>query len=497
MERSEPALVPQWYKLANGSSSNNALRISTSKRPGDNCTAFGLRDKLIRDQDRNLRSLSSNSSINRDRSSFVKTQTYGNFQRSRENNQEKNFDHLNRENRSSLIHNGFDYHDSSRVRAKKDYMRRSHSMVTGRQLNLPKREEFPSLQIKRRQSFSDADAELSMGPKTAVHSLQVVTPLIIGTSALAEAPVKFETNENDVASATKSTMAETLAHTPSLVGNNLQRIEELAMKKCKQLIPVTPTLPKSLNFNLSEKTKIITAKGRGGDLSSFTKVGQQMNLAGRPPSRSDITKTSQAGNFQILNREKNSILLAAKDGSSVSKVIDHAGFVPSVAVPPKTLADLKLRVDDKNGAFTQVSNGERKLLSRAQNRNDFFNLLRKKSLTTSSSISDSESIDVMENLQSNSLVNIQKHYHQGLDCSTESGNCSNEGFLSTDGTGRLYVDKEETKLCLDGTIDPEEEAFLQSLGWDKNAGEDALTQDEIDSFRKKYESQRPLKASIS
>ncbi|XP_074580980.1 uncharacterized protein LOC141837493 [Curcuma longa] len=247
MERSEPALVPQWYKLANESNSNNALRISTSKRPAENCMAFGLRDKLIRDQDRNLRSLSSNNSVNRDRSSFVKTQTYA-------KNQEKNFDYLNRENRSFLVHNGFDYHDSSGgVRAKKDNMRRSHSMAAARQLDsLPIRlgssgndtvpagesvvgsidqkiEEFPSLQTKRRQSFSDADAVLSMGPKAAVHSLQVATPIIIGTSALAEVPVKFETNENEVSSAIRSMMAETLVHTP-LVGNNLQRIEELAMK---------------------------------------------------------------------------------------------------------------------------------------------------------------------------------------------------------------------------------------------------------------------------
>lgn len=229
------------------------------------------------------------------------------------------------------------------------------------------------------------------------------------------------------------------------------------------------------SFNGSEKTKLINTKGGGGEFS-FTKVGQQMNVAGRPPPRSDIAKTPLVGNFQVLNREKNSIFPAAKDGSSV----------PSAAVPPpKSQAAVKLRVDEKNCALTRVSIGERKLLSRAQNRNDFFNLLRKKSLTTSSSIPESGSIETMENLRCSSLVNIQKNGHQGLDCSAENGSFTNEGCLSTDETDRLYADNEKTKSFLDGGIDPEEEAFLRSLGWDKNAGEEALTQEEIDSFLKK------------
>ncbi|KAG6520904.1 uncharacterized protein LOC122051788 [Zingiber officinale] len=524
MERSEPALVPQWYKLANGSSSNKTLRTSTSKRSDENGVEFGSRDKLLRDQDRNLRrSLSSNSSVDCDRSSFGKSPAYSSFRRSCDKKQ-KNFDYHDRENRSYLVHSGFDYHDSSvGVRAKNDATRSSHSMVTGRQFDSwPKRlgsswnnpapprecvvgsiDDFPSLQTKMRQSFSDADDALSLGPKTAVESLRVAAPVIIGTSALAEVPVKVETNGSLVSSVTGRTMARTLAHTPTPVGNTLQssvdtqRIEELTIKKCKQLIPMTHTLPKSLSVNVSEKTKMINAKGGAGDFS-FTKVGQQMNLPGRPPARSDIAKTLQVGNFQVLFREKNSILPAAKDGSSVSKIINHAGLAPSAAVPStKNQADLKLRVDEKNGALTRVSVGERKLLSRAQNRNDFFNLLRKKSLTTSSSILESGSIEAIENLHSSSLDNVQKNGHQGLDCSAENGSFTNEGCLSTDETDRLYADNEKTKSFLDGGIDPEEEAFLQSLGWDKNAGEEALTQEEIDSFLNKYESQRRLKISIS
>lgn len=213
----------------------------------ENAMEFGSRDKLLRDQDRNLRrSLSSNSSVDCDRSSFGKSQAYSSFRRSCDKKQ-KNFEYLDRENRSFLVHSGFDYHDSSvGVRAKKDATS-SHSLVTGRHFDSwPKRlgsswdniasprecvvgsigqnmDDFPSLQTKRRQSFSDADV-LSLGPKTAVQSLRVATPIIIGTSALAEVPVKVETNGGVVSSVTGSTMAQTLAHTPTSVGNTLQVI---------------------------------------------------------------------------------------------------------------------------------------------------------------------------------------------------------------------------------------------------------------------------------
>lgn len=222
----------------------------SSLTPADeNGMEFGSRDKLLRDQDRNLRrSLSSNSSVDCDRSSFGKSQAYSSFRRSCDKKQ-KNFDYHDRENRSFLVHSGFDHHDSSvGVGTKKDATRCSHSMVTGRQFDsqpkrlgsswnntVPPREcvvgsigknidDFPSLQTKRRQSFSDADVLLSLGPKTAVQSLRVATPIIIGTSALAEVPVKVETNGSVVSSVTGSTMAQTLAHTPTPVGNTLQVI---------------------------------------------------------------------------------------------------------------------------------------------------------------------------------------------------------------------------------------------------------------------------------
>ncbi|XP_074565038.1 uncharacterized protein LOC141821540 [Curcuma longa] len=278
MERNEPALVPQWYKLANGSSSNNTLRISTSKRSDENGVGCGSGNRLLSNHDKNFRrSLSSNGSAAQDRGNSAKSQAYSSFRRSHEKNQERDFDSYDRENRSLFVDNGLYYHDSFlRVRTEKDAFRRSQSMIAGRKLDSwPEppvssgnntgplgsvigitdrkfEKDFPSLQAEGRQNFPDYVDVLTLGPKTAVHSLPVATPIINGTSALAEVPVKVETDGNLLSSATGSTMAETLAQRPSLVGNacqssvDTQRIEELTLKKCKQLIPVTPMLPKAL-----------------------------------------------------------------------------------------------------------------------------------------------------------------------------------------------------------------------------------------------------------
>ncbi|KAG6507847.1 uncharacterized protein LOC121981383 [Zingiber officinale] len=529
MERNEPALVPQWYKFANGSSSNNTLRISTSKRSDKNGMGCGSGNRLLSNHDKNFRrSLSSNGSAAQDRGKSAKSQAYSSFRRSHDKNQESDFDSYDRENRSLFVDNGLYYHDSFlRVRTEKDAFRRSQSMIAGRKLDSwPEppvscgnntsplgsvigitdrkfEKDFPSLQAEVRQNFPDSVDALTLGPKTAVHSLPVATPIINGTSALAEVraevPVKVETDGNLLSSATGNTMAETLAQRPSLVGNasqssvDTQRIEELTLKKCKQLIPVTPVLPKALNCNLSEKAKSKSARGGGGDFSSFAKGGHQINLVGRTPARSDIAKTHHVGNFQVLNREKN-ISPISEDSSSLGKANDHVRLVPSATVvSSKSQSYQKLKGNSKNGLLTRASVGEQKLLSYAQKRNDFFNLLRKKSLNPTGSIPEPDSLGPADDLQSASSDSIQ-NCQPGFDCSAENRN------FSTDEPNRLYAEIEESHTYLDSILDPEEEeAFLRSLGWDKNAGEEGLSQEEIDAFLKKYEThtRRPLKISIS
>ncbi|WOL13739.1 hypothetical protein Cni_G22517 [Canna indica] len=533
MERSEPALVPEWYKLANGSTSNNALQTSSTKRSDINCVGLGSKSRFRDDQERNLRrSLSSNGSINRDKGGLGKSQAYNSFRRSRDRNQDiKNFDSRDRENRSLFLDSGLDYLDSFLgVRAEKDALRRSQSMIAGRQGgSWPKKfgsisktsfeKDFPSLRSEGRQGFSDAAGLSPIGLRTAVQSLPIGSSIMIGTSALAEVPVKVEANGTVLlpvlqatplsqASTAGSTMAglnmaEALTQAPSQACSTPQlsvdtpKIEELTLKKCKQLIPMTPSMPKVLNGNSSDKAKPKIAKS--GDFSSLGKVAQQghTNLTIRLPTRVDIAKTSPVGNFQVLNRDKNEIAPATKDGAGVGKTMNSIGLVPSATVPSKSPSDQKTKVD-KNG-------GEKKLLSHARNRNDFFNLLRKKSMSRSSaslepssleSASSSEKSEAENQQIASPAVNTVKNSLSSAsdsDGSTGIGSCLNGDFCASDESERFYIDNGETNHYSDVVDDPEEEAFLQSLGWDKNAWEEALTKEEIDAFLKKYEKQRPLK----
>ncbi|CAD5192441.1 unnamed protein product [Musa acuminata subsp. malaccensis] len=369
--------------------------------------------------------------------------------------------------------------------------------------------DFPSLQAEGRQGLSDASGVSTPGLRTAVQSLPFSSPFIIGTSALAEVPVKVETNGNVLspvaqvapisqASATGSTMTGlNMAEALTQLSVDTQRIEELTLKKCKQLIPMTPLMPKALSCNSSEKTKSKLAIG--GDYSSPTKVGQRLhvNLTVGKLARSDIAKTSQTGNFQVLNREKKNVSPAAKDNSNVGKPMNLIGVAPSaVVLPLKSPTDQNLKVD-KNGALSHTSFGERKLLTQAQNRNDFFNLLRKKSSSSARAILEPTSVGLTSKLDKSEEVNLQitspttmennnLSLVSDLDCSTEIRNCTNGDFCASDESKRFWTDNGETNGCADIVVDPEEEAFLQSLGWDKNAWEEALTKEEIEAFLKKH-----------
>ncbi|URD90342.1 hypothetical protein MUK42_26572 [Musa troglodytarum] len=246
MEQGEPALVPQWYKLANGSTSNTALRTSSSIRFDENGVGLGSRNRLLRDQDRNLRrSLSSNGSVIHDKGSSGKSQAYSSFRRSRDRNLEKDFDFFDRENRSVLVDNEFGHLDSLiGVRDEKDALRRLQSMVAGRQVDSWSKRHGSNANgnapSEVRQGLSDASGVSTPGLRTAVQSLPFSSPFIIGTSALAEVPVKVESNGNELspvaqvapisqASATGNTMtglnmAEALAQVPSQVDSTPQAI---------------------------------------------------------------------------------------------------------------------------------------------------------------------------------------------------------------------------------------------------------------------------------
>lgn len=422
------------------------------------------------------RSTSSNgsSSTNHDRDNI--SQMYSSFSRNpRDRDRDKVPDRRDRD-RERLFQ--LDSFDSGRNG--KDALRRSQSMVTGKRgESWPRRpgndlvngvisggsgigtiskasfeQDFPTLGAEERQGPPEIGRVASPGLSSAIQSLPFSAPTTIRgdgwTSVLAEVPVVVGGNGPSIqssqqtatvapASTSLSTttglnMAETLAQTPSRVRSDpqssvdTQKIDELTRRQCFKLIPVTPAMPKSSVLNSSDKSKVKGA--RGVDLVAPSKATPQApyqlsNHMLRVPSRLDIPKASQAGNFQVLNRERNGSASAGKDGSnsvSVSRVVNPHIVVASTAAPP-----LKNSTDPKGRVLSPVHNsfGEKRPTLQTQNRNDFFNSIRKKTsmaapqpISTSSEKASNQTTDAVSVTEE-----MANSPNSGLECIKESKNC--------------------------------------------------------------------------
>ncbi|KAI7991320.1 hypothetical protein LOK49_LG12G00211 [Camellia lanceoleosa] len=246
-------------------------------------------------------------------------------------------------------------------------MRRSQSMITG------KREE--------RQAAPEMGRVSSPGLSTAIQSLPIGTSAVIGgdrwTSALAEVPVLVGSNGTagsiqqtiPPTSASLATsmmtglnMAETLVQAPSRahtispqLSAGTQRLEELALKQSRVLIPMTPSMPKPLVLNPSEKPK--------------PKIGQQQqhqtsssHLANHSPRsgpvKSDVSRTSSVGKLHVLKlaRGKNGVSPTAKDTLSPTSGSSRVASSP-VAVAPSVVGSAPLRGPSNNPS---IASAERK-----------------------------------------------------------------------------------------------------------------------------------------
>ncbi|XP_008782252.1 uncharacterized protein LOC103701832 [Phoenix dactylifera] len=570
-----------------GHSLRNRLLVSASEHDAARSSSF-------------RRSASSNGSMSHDKDSSLHSRPYASFGRTyRDRDWEKDID-LRDKDRSHLADNGFSDHSDSFMgsRSEKDPLRRSHSMVSGKRVeSLLKRpgsdlkngilsgvsissgigktsfeRDFPSLGAEEKLGQPEIGRISSPGLTSAIQNLPKGIGIDGWTSALVDVPVIAEgsgpvpsstpqTTSGSLGSTVSSSntglnMAETLAQAPSRARTppqlsiDTQRIEERTRLQYSKLIPVTPSMPKSSALNSLEKSK---AKGaRSGDLGGPSKVGQQssqpVNLTLRAPARIDTSKVSQVGNFQVLNRERNGISPTAKDSPSLmnaSRVATpHGGFQTAAIHPPKSAVNPKLKPDSKAGApsSTQSSFGERRPISQAQNRNDFFNFIRKKSPTSHSadltepscaaSTSGSAKLDEQITGASTS-VNQEKDSSASCSdlvrCPVEDGNGATEdGTDICEVSSRSVPGNEEESSSSDPVVpdsgpgnagksssgpvlapasapnsvdetsssDPvvvpseEELDLLRRLGWDENAEGDALTPEEIDDFVRRYEGRR-------
>lgn len=492
------------------------------------------------------RSASSNGYIVREKDTSSRAyNSFGRNHRDRDRDREKDFE-IHHRDRPLLLDDEFgDYPDVLIPnKSDKDSLRRSQSMLSGRRADSSLKrtghdssngfqsmggsvrisgmtkssfeKEFPSLGAEEKHAGSDVIRASSPGSSTALHNLPVTASTIIGadgwTSVLAEVPgggnglivsSALQTGSVPASTALSAStglnMAETVAQvparartTPQLLSDS-QKIEELHRQQILKLRPVTPSMPKNSGVNLAEKSKTKVSKMAE---YSTVKVGQHLssqfvNLTLRSNIKSDVPKTSQPGNFHVLNREKNGVSPTDKDNlhpRNGSRVAPSPSGIPLAAISYLTgQVHPKLKVNGKASALSSSSFGEKKPpSSQAQNRNDFFNSLRKKSSSSQANTNQEDprckvSAPSLEKLDEVAVSNKQKVASPVMSTSqfsVENGNCSGS-FKTIEEPERLVPDEEEA-------------AFLRSLGWEENAGEEALTPEEIESFLSEYEKKMPV-----
>ncbi|XP_071691582.1 uncharacterized protein [Rutidosis leptorrhynchoides] len=523
MERSEPTFVPEWLK-SSGSISTTSHQFQSSALHSEQGVSRATRNKSLVD--------TSNNDVGRPSVSDRTTSSY--FRRTSSSNGSshlKSYSSFGRySDKEKSNHRHHEYPDPLGnilpSRFEKQGLRRSHSNVSAKRgeswprkvvadgggnsggnggLKNTFERDFPSLGTEEKHTDTEIGRVPSPGLSSAIQSLPIGSSAVIGgdgwTSALAEVPVIVGSNGSVVQSVQSTSvsatvsmtsgrnMAETFsqgsprAQTAPQLSVGTQRLEELAVKQSRQLIPMTPSLPKALALNSSDKPKPKVAPLQH---QSSLLVNHAHSL--RPISTmSDTSKTSTLGKLHVLkpSRENSGVTPVSNYNLSPtggSQLPNSPLAMPSVvgSAPPVSVA----------GRKPGVATLEKKPSSQARSRNDFFNLMRKKSTMatdTGSSVSASdtpgegEATTVTENIHESVMVD-------GSDGSQDSNEkkvdlaCNGDAYMATE---RCSNNNEKNDISSDVILYSEEEEarFLRSLGWEETDDEEeGLTEEEISSF---------------
>ncbi|CAA0809916.1 Unknown protein [Striga hermonthica] len=558
MERTEPALAPEWLRCsgnaAGGSTSAHHKDVSSSAR---STQSRYLRSNSKKDSPRYLDRSSSSSSRHSASSNGSTKHPYSSFSRNR---WDKNRD---REKEKSLSRDLWD-HDSSdplpsilTSRVEKGGLSRSESLVSRKPVEpLPRRaddsrvssngvlsvgsnhstnqkavfdKDFPTLVTEEKQNVSGVKRVLSPGLSSAVQRLPSGHSGFLNsenwTSALVEVPpVVLASNGTGHSSHTQGAvtvysslaagsnaaglnMAEALSqptarvHANPLQHDKTQRLEELAIKQSRQLIPVKPSMPKPLVPSSIDKSKHPKSSGRNNG-TLLSRVVHPLPHSSQLPNQSntgqikpDSASTSHAGKFIVLKPGREIAPLGGKDGlsnGSNGRVINHSQIAMA---PPKSTTGLisnsVASALENNAAALTISSrstADKKSAAQslAQSRSEFFKLMRRKASSSSSgsaSCADSNS-GVIPSTKETCMEKCKEGHGDTTSSCALQNDCEKKGFLdlgdcSLSGNGSIYPDEEEA-------------AFLRSLGWDENGGEDeGLTEEEINAFYREYMNRRP------
>ncbi|KAE8684486.1 cell wall protein AWA1-like isoform X2 [Hibiscus syriacus] len=398
------------------------------------------------------------------------------------------------------------------------------------------RKDFPSLGTEERQSVPEIARVTSPGLSSVSQCLSVGNSALIDgegwTSALAESPtvvgsssstgslpvpLTVSTPVSGVPSSTSAlNMAVALAQAPSRARTasqlsvNTQRRKELAIKQSRQLIPVTHSMPKGSVLNSVDKSKAKPAS-RTSDVNMAVKSGQQ-----QPSFIHNGNQSPHSGHFKSDMPKTSGKLLVLKPGW------ENGGSSPTkkdIAIPT-TIANSRVITSQRaiapvpsaaarNSNISKLSVGEPKVapldpisgfnaekrpsLAQTRSRNDFFNLLKKKTPSNSSaSLSDSDPhiscSTTKESEVTKEIVgaSVTAHANKKGTASTSNGDVCQEP--------QRFSNDDEKDFSSTAMVHSEEEeiAFLRSLGWEENSTEDGgLTEEEINDFYQEHMKLRP------
>ncbi|KAF5193432.1 mediator of RNA polymerase II transcription subunit-like protein [Thalictrum thalictroides] len=545
MERSDPALVPEWLKSNSNLSGGNCLNQNSSWRKSSLHTDDHVNKQHTRrrhsfnngghESPRSViadsnRKAASNGSMRNEKN--LHSRHYSSFGRShRDGGWDADLSgHCNQER--SFRQEQWDRYSSTNSfpnRLEKDALRRTQSMISGKRAELWSREivadprsnenGFSNAGVavagRAQKAVLEKDHHSSIGAeerpgtpdiaRTASPSMKLssVQNFAFGssrdrwTSALAEVPSTVGSNSmihssvhqhvparlsSTVAPSTSGlNMAETLAQAPSRANSAPQisletrRLEELAIKKSRRLIPLTPLVPKLTVLNADKSKPAVRSE------MMASKGGHQ-----------------QLSSYQLADH-------SLRGGHTKSDTVKSCPVVAplSIIAPPRSISSIKRAAPDHKASDHPVIYAptveKRSMVSQAQSRNDFFDLMRKKSSMNFSSVStDPTHVENTNKLTievSTAIIpktdNISMSDPSCCGFLTENGpNMASNGAVSEE--SRTYPNNGDKFTMEVIHLDEKERAFLCSLGWDENAGGDALTEEEISAFYKEY---TPLKPS--
>ncbi|EYU22904.1 hypothetical protein MIMGU_mgv1a017909mg, partial [Erythranthe guttata] len=332
--------------------------------------------------------------------------------------------------------------------------------------------DFPSLRTEEKQCATGIRRVSSPGLSSAVQCLPIGNTGFLGgekwTSALAEVPdilanngishsplqqgvVPSSNSSLGISSSAGLNMAEALSqpvarvHPSSQLSDKSQRLEELAIKQSRQLIPMTSSMPKALvpSADKSKQPKIVTRANETTVASrGIHPQPHASHLANQPRAgqiRSDSANTSHVGKFLVLKPGRESVT----HGDNANGEVTNDGQLATAPLAPTGSISLS------NSVVSALEN-------------------KTAALSLSSSSADlSPSADT-----------------SGENCNGKQMNCNGERCEIPE-KNRSSSDAGEKSFSVNGSVYPDEEeaAFLRSLGWEENGGEDeGLTEEEINAF---------------